>query len=48
MAPESLDRYMPEKTLPTAKLLTVLLSGAVLASLYFEVEVYQLGSGEAF
>jgi CHASE1-domain containing sensor protein len=34
--------------IPHRTLLTVLLSGAVLASLYFEVEVYQLGSGEAF
>lgn len=32
--------------IPHRMLLTVLLSGAVLASLYFEVEIYQLGSGE--
>jgi len=34
--------------IPHRTLLTVLMLCAVLASLYFEYEVYQLGSGEAF
>jgi hypothetical protein len=34
--------------IPHRTLLTVLLACTVLASLYFEFEVYQLGSGEAF
>ena len=34
--------------IPHRTLLTVLLAGSVAASLYFEFEVYQLGSGEAF
>jgi hypothetical protein len=34
--------------IPHRTLLTVLMMCAVLASLYFEFEVYQLGSGEAF
>jgi hypothetical protein len=34
--------------IPHRTLLTSLLLCAVVASLYFEFEVYQLGSGEAF
>ena len=34
--------------IPHRTLLTVLMICSVLASLYFEYEVYQLGSGEAF
>ena len=34
--------------IPHRTLLTILMSAAMLGSFYFEVEVYQLGSGEAF
>ena len=46
MAPDWRSFFLQD--IPHRTLLTALLSCAVLASLYFEFEVHQLGSGEAF
>ena len=46
MAPDWRAFFLQD--IPHRTLLTGLLSCAVLASLYFEFEVHQLGSGEAF
>lgn len=46
MAPDWRGFFLQD--VPHRTLLTMLLSCAVLASLYFEFEVHQLGSGEAF